>query len=114
MKKEIKFRGWGAKSKVMIEDVILAKWQLEELRDGRYILMQYTGLKDRNGVEIYESNYVRFTKNNKFIGEGVVVFKDCCFHIHDDYELLRDTSAGHYECEVIGNIYENPELLKHD
>jgi hypothetical protein len=67
--------------------------------------MQYTGLKDRNGKEIYEGD---------FTDEGPVIF-------HNDYLgfFVKTNSEEEFKplydfalLEIIGNIYENPELLK--
>jgi uncharacterized phage protein (TIGR01671 family) len=71
-----------------------------------YILMQYTGLKDKNGKEIYEGDIVKTRKGGHKI---IVEF------IRGKFEPFDDSGEyGHFaeECEVIGNIYENPELLK--
>ena len=101
-------------------------------------LMQYTGLKDKNGVEIYEGDVVKcwwlaelgYCELN-CEHKGVVRFVDCRFEVSfSDKAYIRNvceegvysltelelTCASHdedycIEYEVIGNIYENPELL---
>lgn len=71
-------------------------------------IMQYTGLKDRNGKDIYEDDILKTPS-----GIGFVVFDNCGYAIKSpgsdavDYEF----SAYYLGCEIIGNIYENPELL---
>ena len=75
----------------------------------RYPVMQYTGLNDKNGVEIYESDvYTQGDKNIKY----VVIFNDCQFI---GQQVGNKSLAGLYyfqdDIEVIGNIHENPELI---
>lgn len=79
-----------------------------------YVLMQYTGLKDKNGKEIYEGDIVKGSAYGKEIYTGVVEFYDASFVMRIDgnkgyYRLNKMTFQ---ELEVVGNIYENPELLK--
>jgi hypothetical protein len=104
--REIKFRGWDGERMLSPQDLSQSGdfWRWLGKQDVE--LMQYTGLKDREGREIYESDIV---KEGDLI--GVIGW-------HDDYARFRYThetgSAGLY-CfygEVIGNIYENPELLE--
>ncbi|MDC0751793.1 YopX family protein [Enterococcus innesii] len=76
------------------------------------IIMQSTGLKDKNGVEIFEGDIVRW--HDVVTWDYSVTFKDGVFCISDDpssnfYHLKEDING---KFEVIGNIYENPELLE--
>ena len=74
-----------------------------------YDLMQYTGLKDKNGTEIYEGDII-WDAHAEI--HGKVTFDEGTFcvewktHIEHLFEVVSD-----YYAEVIGNIYENPELL---
>ena len=91
--------------------------RLEELND--IIALQFTGLLDKNGKEIYEGDLLYSAKiqtdeeppNDRWIVD--VVFEDgsFCYGWHGDTLDKRECSI---EMEVIGNIYENPELLKGD
>jgi hypothetical protein len=73
-------------------------------------LMQYTGLKDKNGVEIYEGDIVE-EPGSRY----EVVYHADGFYMRDMHEpdnMLIQLRHGYLHCEVIGNIYENPELLE--
>ncbi|PHC36759.1 hypothetical protein COF09_28780 [Bacillus toyonensis] len=84
----------------------------------RIDLMQYTGLKDKNGKEIYEGDIVRVNKltfeNAGPLPENLVVkFYSGMFQLFRDDEYLYGLHLMYIEDgEVIGNIYEHPELLK--
>lgn len=75
-------------------------------------LSEFTGLLVKQGVEIYEGDIVA-TKNSKY----KVVFDKCCFWGIDEMGKYPIYQISHYimddeRFEVIGNIYENPELLE--
>lgn len=99
--REIKFRAWDKHTQKMyssmrMEQVMkLGKYNLKSL-----VWQQYTGLLDKNGVEIYEGDigYAVRTKDNERVKIDFGMA-----HAYIDYL--------HGPFEVIGNIYENPELL---
>jgi uncharacterized phage protein (TIGR01671 family) len=87
-------------------------------------VMQYTGLKDKNSKEIYEgdivTNKTKSFSGNGFRGKNLIMLgewdQDECFHslsVYDEdywgFKKLTKSSAA--DIEVIGNIYQNPELV---
>jgi hypothetical protein len=74
-------------------------------------VMQFTGLTDKNEKEIYEGDIVRDTLKNKQAKPLTVEWRDYCFCIKEIPNLVW-LGASHEFYEVIGNIYENTELLK--
>ncbi|HFJ9344255.1 TPA: YopX family protein [Bacillus mobilis] len=124
--REIKFRAWvlkdealdGLMEKTMEYDVESFHDPLYEYKRGNIILMQYTGLKDKNGKEIYEGDIVE----HKDYSAGAIIFggnQPTCKSVirwkdyYNGYHLagLGNPFKGE-ELEKIGNIYENPELLE--
>lgn len=120
MNREIKFRAWEKELKQMIpvhsidfESEIINKesaW-----RDFLEIeLMQFTGLKDVNGKEIYEGDVVRCTaylnENIEFENETVIVsYSEWFFY---PFGFNAGWRSWVEDIEVIGNVFENPSLLK--
>lgn len=71
---------------------------------------QYTGLKDKNGVDIYEGDIIKIDGSEKILS---VIFKKGCFYSINN-EVGTNYRLGGWEngsFEVIGNIHQNPELL---
>lgn len=132
--RDIKFRVWDTENKEMLkvqeldfEDIFYGGRL--SIRTNQYndyfdiedmILMQYTGLKDKNGKEIYEGDIIF---DSFYERKAKVVFLEGAFWldyiddfkeyktIHKRYQLLANYDNKSV-LEVIGNIYDNPELLK--
>lgn len=147
MSREIKFRVWDKKKMWEVTSILWVNGKFFEfgLGDGetavgefdtnQMILMQFTGLKDRNGKEIFEGDVIKTAEDDA----AEIIFRNGSFGV----EVLRSFSMGengeesdlqfiplsdenlgmgfketkdipemYYAIEVIGNVHENPELVK--
>ncbi len=105
--REIKFKAWDSHLEVMRKDIHLLDTLNEYLSRERHIIMQYTGLKDKNGVEIYEGDILEFSAFTPEVSrwKSVVKYNDGYFHAIGLREIQKRKVI------VIGNIHENKELL---
>lgn len=152
MKREIKFRAWSNKSKEMLDWFCICQSAFNRgethlmyavftdpsfVNDCGYILMQYTGLKDKNGKEIYEGDIVELVggtcdflscgiyDDQKYkIGDKMIIqclssgFTLCGLNMYDCTLPNRVGKVDNYtlwnharSLKIIGNIYENQNLL---
>jgi uncharacterized phage protein (TIGR01671 family) len=130
MGREIKFRSYTPSGMVEIDKIVfktgmayfedVLRYQGIDMEE--FPLMQYTGLKDKDGKEIYEGDIVEsfrfddpefrsevFYKNGAFGYKSYVWEVFISFASNENYKWRDDKSEN---IKVIGNIYENPELLE--
>lgn len=127
----LKFKAWDKKKDIftnyqIVDDMLYfmdkftGVWIRDDNQD-RFALMQSTGLRDKNGVEIFEGDIVNcgylfdgspFDELDEYEEEkGVVKFLNCGFNIKfkNDTNLFIDIMESCEDIEVIGNIYKNKE-----
>lgn len=126
--REIKFRAWDKRQNRFIlvvepEEQGKREWYPFEVQIGfsiwdkkDIVLLQYTGLLDRNGKEIYEGDLIIFDNT---VGNDVkrnnpyqVIYKEGCFGVREGLEFYPLYKYEEFHIKSIGNIYENPDLFK--
>ena len=130
--REIKFRAWEEESKQMITEpefiqvcteksyaVFVESWG--EWATKGFVLMQFTGLKDKNGREIYEGDIIRYIAWTRFHEDSFPVIakveyreKECGFSPMICHTEVEDGFYNYEieDIEVIGNVWETPEAIK--
>lgn len=112
--REIKFRAWDKRLNYMIEPFRLQNLTFEFVSHPDNIFLQYTGLRDKNGVGIYEGDILRwYIRGEEEVGE--VRWQHDGWGIEGFWAPWQDNPEAPFSedmpLEVIGNIWENPELL---
>lgn len=119
--REIKFRAWDKRSEKMVDQQYLNchRSGFFLLRGDEFEFMQFTGLHDKNGMEIYEGDVVHMDDADGVPHPCEVTFTDCSWRCDSkdgewgEYfkEFVGGVEGRAEELEIIGNIYETPELL---
>lgn len=114
--RKIKFRAWCETEEHMYDWENLLNQNLKNIfiipEQCGYNIMQSTGLKDKNGKEMYEGDIIKCSFYPDFIFE--IKFTELCWYMRKipTSEYIKLSDVLYEELEVIGNIYDNPELLK--
>lgn len=122
---EIKFRAWDINRSIMIPwEKFKVMFNIQAFQCSWMIFMLFSGLRDKKGNEIYDGDCCKLINSGGWTGYGIVRLFDGCFEIVFKYPLwdpiLRASRPRdylkcwtiNYAIEVIGNIYQNPDLVK--
>ena len=140
MNRELKFRIWDKKNNMFIyvwdashkrlaislNGLVYSGKYDDVLPENDYTIQQYTGLKDKNEKEIYEGDIVKALPATRYgmgIDQGqhdymllrtpkIVLYKDCLFKLFDKNDITSMNYCIDNNVEIIGNIFETPELIE--
>lgn len=126
MTKELKFRVWSGEAMISpdyIDRQGFAHWKEDSIPRMSKDVMQYTGLKDKKGKDVFEGDVLqeesgRKNKHKVFAVEGGFAINTFQGDLSKNevifYESTADTQTSGYisgQCKIIGNIHANPELV---
>jgi len=128
MEREFKFKLWHKESKKWIRDFFLwsdgdssgkngiflpgmGTGDIHQAKQEEYIICQYTGLKDKKGKEIFEGDILLVKFNPEQILNREVIFRNSWLVKGILGEFDFNLSEVLHESELVGNIFENPELV---
>ena len=132
--KEIKFRGkaktlnghtskvWEFGYNIWMGINVMATCEINNAKVDKDTIGQFTGMQDKNGNDVYEGDIIHLPSTEYLNGEmnGVVEFEDGSFVFKSLYSntisdlawVLRKRINGEPQAEIIGNVYDNQELIK--
>ena len=114
-----KYRAWNSETKEI--EIFKTYEEISELflalsaDDGFYSIMQSTGLKDKNGNEIFEGDVLDYRGRKALVrwhGSYASFIYRFVDEPHKQKAEWKPLYLAYMKCEIIGNIYENPELLE--